>query len=87
MFLQTSNMIWTRTFQISATDEDIFSFIPEVAEYKHTRVSVDAWLQEKTGLSPAQLLKRSTATTEFPTCVGMINFLYLFDIFIHENKD
>ncbi|MDO9033800.1 MAG: hypothetical protein Q7U51_01170 [Methanoregula sp.] len=36
--------------QISATNEEVVSFMLEVAEYMHTGESVEEWLKEKTGL-------------------------------------
>ena len=49
-FVAADNLIRDQGYQISATDEDVVSFMLEVAEYQHTRVSVEAWLKEKTGL-------------------------------------
>ncbi|MDO8873736.1 MAG: type II toxin-antitoxin system death-on-curing family toxin [Methanoregula sp.] len=49
-FVTADNLVRDRGYQISATDEEVVSFMLEVAEYKHTRESVEAWLKEKTGL-------------------------------------
>ena len=49
-FVAADNLVRDRGYQISATDEEVVSFMLEVAEYKHTRESIEAWLKEKTGL-------------------------------------
>ena len=49
-FVAADNLVRDRGYQISATDEEVVLFMLEVAEYKHTRESVEAWLKEKTGL-------------------------------------
>ena len=49
-FVAADNLVRDQGYQISATDEEVVSFMLEVAEYKHTRESVEAWLKEKTGL-------------------------------------
>jgi death on curing protein len=49
-FVAADNLLRDRGYQISATDGEVVSFMLEVAEYKHTRESVEAWLKEKTGL-------------------------------------
>ena len=49
-FVAADNLVRDWGYQISATDEEVVSFMLEVAEYKHTRESVEAWLKEKTGL-------------------------------------
>ena len=49
-FVAADNQIRDKGYQINATDEDVVSFMLEVAKYKHTRESVEVWLKEKTGL-------------------------------------
>jgi death-on-curing protein len=49
-FVAADNLVRDQGYQISATDEEVVSFMIEVAEYKHTRESVEAWIKEKTGL-------------------------------------
>jgi death-on-curing protein len=49
-FVAADNLVRDQGYQISATDEDVVSFMLEVAEYRRTRESVEAWLKEKTGL-------------------------------------
>jgi len=49
-FVAADNMVRDKGYQINAEDEDVVSFMLEVAKYKHSRVSVEAWLKEKTGL-------------------------------------
>ena len=49
-FVAADNLVRDQGYLISATDEEVVSFMIEVAEYKHTRESVEAWLKEKTGL-------------------------------------
>jgi death-on-curing protein len=49
-FVAADNLVRDEGCLISATDDDVVSFMLEVAEYKHTRESVEVWLKEKTGL-------------------------------------
>jgi len=49
-FVAADNQVRDQGHLISATDDDVVSFMLEVAEYKHTRESVEEWLKEKTGL-------------------------------------
>ncbi len=49
-FVAADNLVRDHSYQINATDEDVVSFMLEVATYKHSRDSVEAWLKEKTGL-------------------------------------
>ncbi len=49
-FVAADNLVRDQGHQISATNEEVVSFMLEVAEYTHTRESVEAWLKEKTGL-------------------------------------
>ena len=49
-FVAADNLVRDQGYQISATDDEVVSFMLEVAEYKHTREFVEAWLKEKTGL-------------------------------------
>ncbi|MFZ1126618.1 type II toxin-antitoxin system death-on-curing family toxin [Methanoregula sp.] len=49
-FVAADNLVRDQGYLISATDEEVVSFMIEVAEYKHTRESVETWLKEKTGL-------------------------------------
>ena len=49
-FVAADNLVRDQGHQINATNEEVVSFMLEVAKYKHTRESVEAWLKEKTGL-------------------------------------
>jgi death on curing protein len=49
-FVAADNQIRDKGYQINATDEEVVSFMLEVAKYKHTKESVEVWLKEKTGL-------------------------------------
>jgi death-on-curing protein len=49
-FVAADNLIRDKGYQINATDEEVVSFMLEVAKYKHTKESVEVWLKEKTGL-------------------------------------
>ena len=49
-FVVADNLVREQGYQINATDEEVVFFMLEVAKYKHSRVSVEAWLKEKTGL-------------------------------------
>jgi death-on-curing protein len=49
-FVTADNLIRDQDHQINASDEEVVSFMLEVAEYKHTRESVESWIKEKTGL-------------------------------------
>ena len=49
-FVSADNLIRDRGYQISAMDDEVVSFMIEVAEYRHTQMSVEVWLKEKTGL-------------------------------------
>ena len=49
-FVAADNLLKDYGGQINASDEDVVVFMLEVAEYKHTGISVEAWIKEKTGL-------------------------------------
>ena len=49
-FVAADNMIRGEDLEINASDEEVVSFMLEVAEYRHTRESVEAWIKERTGL-------------------------------------
>jgi death-on-curing protein len=49
-FVAADNMIRGEDHQINASDDEVVSFMLEVAEYRHTRESVEAWIKERTGL-------------------------------------
>ena len=49
-FVAADNLVRDQGYLISATDEEVVSFMIEVAEYKHTRESVETWLKEDPGL-------------------------------------